>query len=244
MQPWPFSLKFTLLTRWSTTTSTVANWALRTWGSTLRCLAASRYAVKQFNFRQIVYFKWFAQKRATECLKSVVLQASDKLFNEINWLIVHSLKAVAPVMVSDRHCYEVTTSLTRSWPGQNGSWCNYFWVSFSFANVSSATGTTSSSTAIWSPGSSRWTHRRVSVQPRWVGNMNIFELCQEVLSYRWCEFPCLLCQTFLSSKLSRNILFEKSPTVAGERQGFEISVDQRHHEHCPAPWWRPGCQVE
>ena len=32
--------------------------------------------------------------------------ASDKLFNEINWLIVHSLKAVAPVMVSDRHCYE------------------------------------------------------------------------------------------------------------------------------------------
>jgi len=33
-------------------------------------------------------------------------QASDKLFNEINWLIVHSLKAVAPVMVSDRHCYE------------------------------------------------------------------------------------------------------------------------------------------
>ena len=37
-------------------------------------------------------------------------QASDKLFNEINWLIVHSLKAVAPVMVSDRHCYEVEMS--------------------------------------------------------------------------------------------------------------------------------------
>ena len=49
---------------------------------------------------------------------SVLLQASDKLFNEINWLIVHSLKAVAPVMVSDRHCYEVTT-ITRSSPGQN-----------------------------------------------------------------------------------------------------------------------------
>ncbi|XP_023337938.1 probable tubulin polyglutamylase TTLL1 [Eurytemora carolleeae] len=32
--------------------------------------------------------------------------ATDKLFNEINWLIVHSLKSVAPVMVSDRHCYE------------------------------------------------------------------------------------------------------------------------------------------
>ena len=38
-------------------------------------------------------------------------QASDKLFNEINWLIVHSLKAVAPVMVSDRHCYEVDIQL-------------------------------------------------------------------------------------------------------------------------------------
>ena len=60
----------------------------------------------------------FAQKRAMECLKSVLLQASDKLFNEINWLIVHSLKAVAPVMVSDRHCYEVTT-IARSSPGQN-----------------------------------------------------------------------------------------------------------------------------
>ncbi len=32
--------------------------------------------------------------------------ASDKLFNEMSWLIVHSLKAVAPVMVSDRHCFE------------------------------------------------------------------------------------------------------------------------------------------
>ena len=33
-------------------------------------------------------------------------QDTDKLFNEISWLIVHSLKAVAPVMVSDRHCFE------------------------------------------------------------------------------------------------------------------------------------------
>ena len=32
--------------------------------------------------------------------------ATEKLFNEMSWLIVHSLKAVAPVMVSDRHCYE------------------------------------------------------------------------------------------------------------------------------------------
>ena len=28
--------------------------------------------------------------------------ATTKLFNEMSWLIVHSLKAVAPVMVSDR----------------------------------------------------------------------------------------------------------------------------------------------
>ena len=33
-------------------------------------------------------------------------QETNKLFDEINWLIVHSLKAVAPVMVSDRHCFE------------------------------------------------------------------------------------------------------------------------------------------
>jgi tubulin polyglutamylase TTLL1 len=32
--------------------------------------------------------------------------STEKLFNEINWLIVHTLKSVAPVMVSDRHCYE------------------------------------------------------------------------------------------------------------------------------------------
>lgn len=31
---------------------------------------------------------------------------TDKLFSEVNWLIVHSLKAVAPVMANDRHCFE------------------------------------------------------------------------------------------------------------------------------------------
>ncbi|KAJ2946079.1 hypothetical protein O0L34_g4998 [Tuta absoluta] len=34
------------------------------------------------------------------------LAVTDKLFDDINWLIVHSLKAVAPVMSSDRHCFE------------------------------------------------------------------------------------------------------------------------------------------
>ncbi|XP_037070706.1 probable tubulin polyglutamylase TTLL1 [Pollicipes pollicipes] len=33
-------------------------------------------------------------------------QVTDKLFNDITWLLVHSLKAITPVMVSDRHCFE------------------------------------------------------------------------------------------------------------------------------------------
>ncbi|CAK1547221.1 unnamed protein product [Leptosia nina] len=31
---------------------------------------------------------------------------TERLFEEMQWLIVHSLKAVAPVMVNDRHCFE------------------------------------------------------------------------------------------------------------------------------------------
>lgn len=31
---------------------------------------------------------------------------TDRLFAEMQWLIVHSLKAVAPVMANDRHCFE------------------------------------------------------------------------------------------------------------------------------------------
>ncbi|XP_063712833.1 polyglutamylase complex subunit TTLL1-like isoform X1 [Symsagittifera roscoffensis] len=33
-------------------------------------------------------------------------QAADKLWDEIHWQIVHSLKAVAGVMANDRHCFE------------------------------------------------------------------------------------------------------------------------------------------
>lgn len=33
--------------------------------------------------------------------------ATDKLFDDINWVIVQSLKAVQSVMVNDRHCYEL-----------------------------------------------------------------------------------------------------------------------------------------
>jgi len=31
---------------------------------------------------------------------------TERLFTSITWLIVHSLKAVAPVMANDRHCFE------------------------------------------------------------------------------------------------------------------------------------------
>lgn len=31
---------------------------------------------------------------------------TDRLFGNITWLIVHSLRAVAPVMATDRHCFE------------------------------------------------------------------------------------------------------------------------------------------
>lgn len=33
-------------------------------------------------------------------------EVTDKLFGNISWLIVHSLRAVAPVMATDRHCFE------------------------------------------------------------------------------------------------------------------------------------------
>lgn len=33
-------------------------------------------------------------------------EVTERLFEEIQWLIVHSLKAVAPVMSNDRHCFE------------------------------------------------------------------------------------------------------------------------------------------
>ncbi|XP_063380481.1 polyglutamylase complex subunit TTLL1-like [Cydia fagiglandana] len=33
-------------------------------------------------------------------------EVTERLFREIQWLIVHSLKAVAPVIANDRHCFE------------------------------------------------------------------------------------------------------------------------------------------
>lgn len=33
-------------------------------------------------------------------------QVTERLFGQISWLIVHSLKAVSPTMATDRHCFE------------------------------------------------------------------------------------------------------------------------------------------
>ncbi|XP_017784470.1 PREDICTED: probable tubulin polyglutamylase TTLL1 [Nicrophorus vespilloides] len=33
-------------------------------------------------------------------------EVTEKLFDQISWLIIHSLKAVQPVIASDRHCFE------------------------------------------------------------------------------------------------------------------------------------------
>ncbi|KAJ8944871.1 hypothetical protein NQ314_009361 [Rhamnusium bicolor] len=33
-------------------------------------------------------------------------QVSEKLFDQISWIIIHSLKAIAPVIATDRHCFE------------------------------------------------------------------------------------------------------------------------------------------
>ena len=40
--------------------------------------------------------------------------ATEKLFNEMNWLMVHTLKSVAPVMVSLSHVFVVTESMRSS----------------------------------------------------------------------------------------------------------------------------------
>ncbi len=34
------------------------------------------------------------------------IQLTDRLFDEMCWIIVHSLRAAAAVITSDRHCFE------------------------------------------------------------------------------------------------------------------------------------------
>lgn len=50
--------------------------------------------------------KWSVQNLRLFLEGSRGKEVTDKLFGAITWLIVHSLRAVAPVMASDRHCFE------------------------------------------------------------------------------------------------------------------------------------------
>ncbi|XP_018786554.1 PREDICTED: probable tubulin polyglutamylase TTLL1 isoform X2 [Bactrocera latifrons] len=50
--------------------------------------------------------KWSVQNLALYLEGTRGKEVTDRLFGSIAWLIVHSLRAVAPVMASDRHCFE------------------------------------------------------------------------------------------------------------------------------------------
>ncbi|KAI8128007.1 putative tubulin polyglutamylase TTLL1 [Lucilia cuprina] len=50
--------------------------------------------------------KWSVQNLALYLEGTRGKEVTDRLFGAISWLIVHSLRAVAPVMASDRHCFE------------------------------------------------------------------------------------------------------------------------------------------
>lgn len=34
-------------------------------------------------------------------------EATDKMFDDINWVIVQSLKSVTAVIINDKHCFEL-----------------------------------------------------------------------------------------------------------------------------------------
>lgn len=50
--------------------------------------------------------KWSVQNLKLYLESTRGHEVTSKLFGNISWLIVHSLRAVAPVMASDRHCFE------------------------------------------------------------------------------------------------------------------------------------------
>lgn len=50
--------------------------------------------------------KWSVQNLRLYLEGTQGKDVTDRLFGSINWLIVHSLRAVAPVMATDRHCFE------------------------------------------------------------------------------------------------------------------------------------------
>ncbi|XP_037937126.1 probable tubulin polyglutamylase TTLL1 [Teleopsis dalmanni] len=50
--------------------------------------------------------KWSVQNLTLYLESTCGKEVTDELFGKITWLIVHSMRAVAPVMASDRHCFE------------------------------------------------------------------------------------------------------------------------------------------
>ena len=50
--------------------------------------------------------KWAVENLRLYLEETKGREVADGLFDDITWLIVHSLKAVAPVIVNDRHCFE------------------------------------------------------------------------------------------------------------------------------------------
>lgn len=50
--------------------------------------------------------KWTVQNLRLFLESTRGKEVSDKLFDEITWLVVHSLKSVASIIANDRHCFE------------------------------------------------------------------------------------------------------------------------------------------
>ncbi|GAB6030010.1 putative tubulin polyglutamylase ttll1, variant 2 [Chamberlinius hualienensis] len=50
--------------------------------------------------------KWMIQSMRLYLEGTRGIQVTNKLFDDINWVILHSLKAVAGTIVNDRHCFE------------------------------------------------------------------------------------------------------------------------------------------
>ncbi|XP_049862041.1 polyglutamylase complex subunit TTLL1-like [Schistocerca gregaria] len=50
--------------------------------------------------------KWSVQNLRLYLESTRGKAVTERLFDSVSWLIVHSLKAVAPVMANDRHCFE------------------------------------------------------------------------------------------------------------------------------------------
>lgn len=62
--------------------------------------------VSQGEYNTLHGGKWSVQNLKLYLEGTRGSEITEKLFGNINWLIVHSLRAVAPVMATDRHCFE------------------------------------------------------------------------------------------------------------------------------------------